>query len=53
VAVGLLVGFAYWFVFALTTAGGRSGAIDPALAAWAPNVIFATVGLELFKLRDV
>lgn len=53
VAVGLLVGFAYWFLFAVSTAGGRSEALDPVIAAWAPNAIFAAVGIALFKLRDV
>lgn len=53
VAVGLVVGFAYWFVFAVSTAGGRSEGLDPALAAWAPNAMFAAIGIALFKLRDV
>jgi lipopolysaccharide export system permease protein len=53
VAVGLLLGFAYWFVFAVSTAGGRGETLSPAVAAWAPNALFATVGLALFKLRDV
>jgi lipopolysaccharide export system permease protein len=53
VAVGLLVGFAYWFVFAVSTASGRGETLSPAMAAWAPNVIFAAVGVALFKLRDV
>lgn len=53
VAVGLLVGFAYWFVFAVTTASGRGETISPLAAAWAPNAIFAAVGIALFKLRDV
>jgi lipopolysaccharide export system permease protein len=53
VAVGLLVGFAYWFVFAVSTAGGRGETLAPVLAAWAPNAIFAAVGAALFKLRDV
>lgn len=53
VAVGLLVGFAYWFVFAVSTASGRGDALGPAVAAWAPNAIFAVIGIALFKLRDV
>ena len=53
VAVGLLVGFAYWFIFAVSTAGGRGETLSPAVAAWAPNAIFALVGIALFKLRDV
>jgi lipopolysaccharide export system permease protein len=53
VAVGLLVGFAYWFVFAISTAGGRGETLSPAVAAWTPNVLFAIAGIALFKLRDV
>jgi lipopolysaccharide export system permease protein len=53
VAVGLLVGFAYWFVFAVSTAGGRGETLSPAVAAWAPNAMFAAVGIALFRLRDV
>lgn len=53
VTMGLLVGFAYWFVFAVSTAGGRGETLPPALAAWAPNALFAAIGAVLFKLRDV
>jgi lipopolysaccharide export system permease protein len=53
VASGLAVGFVYWAVFAVCVAGGKSGALSPAVAAWLPNLTFATIGLALCARRDV
>ena len=53
VAVGLIVGFAYWAVLATCAAGGKTGALSPAVAAWAPNAVFGTIGCLLCMRRDV
>ena len=53
VAVGLVVGFGYWAVLATCAAGGKTGALDPIVAAWAPNGIFAALGCLLCTRRDV
>ena len=53
IAVGLVVGFAYWAVLAMCAAGGKTGALGPAVAAWAPNGLFAALGCVLCMRRDV
>ena len=53
VAAGLAVGFAYWAVLAVCLAGGKTGGLDPTVAAWAPNAVFAVVGCLLCTRRDV
>ena len=53
VAAGLAVGFAYWAVFAVCVASGKTGALAPVLAAWLPNFAFAAIGLALCARRDV
>jgi lipopolysaccharide export system permease protein len=53
VAAGLAVGFAYWAVFAVSAASGKTGTLHPALAAWLPNGIFAVTGLALCSRREV
>jgi len=53
VAIGLAVGFAYWAVLAVCVAGGKTGGINPTVAAWAPNGVFAALGLILCTRRDV
>ncbi len=52
-AAGLAVGFAYWALFAVCVAGGKSGALPPAVAAWLPNGAFAAIGLALCARQDV
>jgi LPS export ABC transporter permease LptG len=53
VAIGLVVGFAYWAVLAMCAAGGKTGALAPIVAAWAPNGVFAVIGCLLCMRRDV
>ncbi|MEK7381223.1 MAG: LptF/LptG family permease [Gemmatimonadota bacterium] len=47
VAVSLATTVSYILLINLTRAVGASGVIDPNLAAWAPNVLFALLGLVL------
>ena len=52
VTLGLAIGFSYWIVLAFARALGQSNAVDPVLAAWAANGIFAMLGLFLFLGAD-
>jgi lipopolysaccharide export system permease protein len=42
--LGFTVGFSYFVLVAFARALGQSGALPPALAAWAANALFALVG---------
>ena len=42
--LGFSVGFSYFVLVAFARALGQSGALPPALAAWAANGLFALVG---------
>jgi lipopolysaccharide export system permease protein len=44
VGLGFAIGFAYFVVAAFARALGQSGALPPALAAWAANGLFALLG---------
>jgi lipopolysaccharide export system permease protein len=48
VGSGLVIGFGYWVVLALTNALGQSGALPPMVSAWAANAIFVLLGCGLF-----
>jgi lipopolysaccharide export system permease protein len=52
VGTGLIVGFAYWVVLALTNALGQSSVLPPLVAAWATNVIFLLLGVALFLSNE-
>jgi lipopolysaccharide export system permease protein len=39
----------YLLLFRLAKAAGQSGALDPTLSAWLPNIMFLTCGLILLK----
>ena len=42
----------YWMIMAATNALGKSGAMNPVLAAWAPNLVMGSVGLFLLLLEE-
>ena len=44
IGLGFAVGFSYFVLVAFSRALGQSGALPPALAAWAANALFALVG---------
>ncbi len=48
VGIGLVVGFSYWVLLALTISLGHGGAIPPAIAAWTANGVFGVLGAFLF-----
>ncbi|MCK6555694.1 LPS export ABC transporter permease LptG [Candidatus Binatia bacterium] len=52
VGVGFAVGFLYWIVLGLANSLGVSGALPPAIAAWAANIIFALVAAALFLFAE-
>ncbi len=47
-ALAITIGIVYWALSALFEAFGAVGQLPPALAAWAPDVIFAFAGLYFF-----
>jgi LPS export ABC transporter permease LptG len=47
-ALGVAIGIVYWATSALFEALGAVGQLPPLLAAWAPDAIFAFVGLYFF-----
>ena len=42
----------YWMIMAATNALGKSGAMHPVLAAWAPNLVMGSAGLLLLLLEE-
>lgn len=48
----LSVGF-YFFVMAVFRSFGRGGMIPPFIAAWAPNVLFSTIGIVLILYKTL
>jgi lipopolysaccharide export system permease protein len=50
--IGIVVGFAYWLVFAFGVSLGHSGAIPPFLAAWSANIICLLAATLLFLSVD-
>lgn len=49
---GIVIAFAYFVVFSISLALGKSGGIPPAAAAWLPNVVFGGTGLYLSATLD-
>jgi lipopolysaccharide export system permease protein len=52
VALSILILFVYYVIGATAAAFGKNGAIDPMLAAWAPNIIMACAGGWLIWRED-
>lgn len=48
IGIGLVVGFSYWVLLALSISLGHGGAIPPVIAAWTANGVFALLGGFLF-----
>lgn len=48
VGVGLILGFGYWVLLALSNALGQSGVLPAVVSAWAANVMFLLLGCGLF-----
>ena len=47
IGIGVLLGIIYWGTFGIFGVLGSNGMLAPALAAWGPNLLFATGGLLL------
>ena len=47
VGIGIAVAAVYWIVISIFAAIGDAGLLAPALAAWAPNVLFGTSAVYL------
>jgi LPS export ABC transporter permease LptG len=47
VGIGLVLAIGYWTLFSVFAAIGSAGLVTPTLAAWAPNIMFATAAAYL------
>jgi len=52
IGLGILAFFAYYLLTQAMSAFGRTGTIDPYVAAWIPNVCMAVAGTILFWLEE-
>ena len=50
--IAMLIAFGYWVLAAFCLSLGHSGAMPSALSAWAPNAIFAMIGLFFFTAEE-
>ena len=50
--LAIAIGFGYWLAFGLTSSLGRSAIIPPMIAAWTPNLVFATLALSIFLFGE-
>jgi len=51
IGIGIFLAISYWGLFILFTAIGGAGMLAPALAAWAPNILF--LGMATYLLLTV
>jgi lipopolysaccharide export LptBFGC system permease protein LptF len=47
IGIGIFLAITYWGLFIIFTAIGGAGMLTPALAAWAPNVMFLCIASYL------
>jgi len=52
IGVAIVIGIVYWAVLGAFEALGNNAALAPALAAWAPNILFGGAGLYLILTLD-
>jgi lipopolysaccharide export system permease protein len=50
--VAMMIAFGYWVLTAFCLSLGHSGAMPALLSAWAPNAIFAMIGLFFFTAEE-
>jgi lipopolysaccharide export system permease protein len=48
IGVGIVVGFSYWVVHALSMSFGRSGTVPPILSAWIANLILGAISIFMY-----
>jgi lipopolysaccharide export system permease protein len=51
IGAGLLIGFFCWMGLSASLSLGRKGLLHPAVAAWLPDMLFAGIGILLFRRR--
>ena len=47
IGVGIVLALVYWTMISVFAAFGQGGMITPALAAWAPNLVFGAAAAYL------
>jgi lipopolysaccharide export LptBFGC system permease protein LptF len=47
IGIAIVIAIVYWAVLGIFEALGNNGLLHPALAAWAPNLLFGAAGLYL------
>ncbi len=47
IGVGIVIAISYWVAFSVFAALGTGGVVAPALAAWAPNLLFGAGAMYL------
>ena len=52
IGISIVIGIVYWAFLGIFEALGNNAALPPALAAWAPNLIFGSIGLYLLLTLD-
>ena len=52
VGISIVIGIVYWACLGIFEALGNNAALDAALAAWAPNLLFGAAGLYLLLTVD-
>lgn len=48
----LVIGFGYWLILGFSSSFGRSGFIPAWMAAWIPNLIFASIAASIFLFGE-
>jgi lipopolysaccharide export system permease protein len=49
IAVGFALAFIYVMLIMVSRSIGKNGELPPLVAAWMPNILFALIGLLLYK----
>ncbi|PYR51314.1 MAG: hypothetical protein DMF89_06290 [Acidobacteria bacterium] len=47
IGIGIVMAITYWFLFSVSAALGSGGVLIPALAAWAPNLLFGAAAVYM------
>jgi len=50
IGIGLLVAFSYILFMQFSSQFAISGSIDPVLAVWIPNLLYALISLLLYRM---
>lgn len=50
--LAIVIGFAYWLAFGLTTSLGHSGLLPAWFAAWSPNALFTVLACGVFLFGE-